>query len=137
MQPARPPPLLDPTVRRFGSAPKADEGTTDAEIEIRTEHANSLDWTKATKVGVSSDGAMGGVVFATVDGVPYVLKPGEGSPANALFAEEVLQVVGGAQHTETAPAAEGLERLQVGRAAGARQGEGQERSEERTDGCSR
>jgi hypothetical protein len=74
-----------------------------------------IKWSTASSVIPSSAGALGGVAFATVGNETHVVKPGEGTAANTIFAEEILSEIGGAQTTESVPVAansrEGVEIL--------------------------
>ncbi len=103
--PGEPAPLRGAAVPTGPSA-RADlplAATLQRAVLQRIQDPERVDWSTATNIGASSAGALGGVVFMTVGSEMYAIKPGEGSAANPLFAEEVLSRIGGAQTTESRP----------------------------------
>ncbi len=68
----------------------------------RVPDPSTVNWGSAGNLVPSGSGALGGVVFMTVGNDHVAIKPGKGSAASALFAEDVLGTVGDTQTTESA-----------------------------------
>jgi hypothetical protein len=62
-----------------------------------------IDWESADSVKPSSGGGKGGVMFVKIGKEMHVVKAVHGSPSTAIFGEEMVKKISGAETTESRP----------------------------------